>query len=84
MQPYFSLGFPGSSVLKNPPANTGAARDLGSISGSERSPREGNDNTHSSILAWEVPWTEELGGPHSLWSSKESDKTEHILLLFFF
>ena len=31
--------------------------------------------THSSILAWEIPWTEESGG--SL-GCKESDMTEHI------
>ena len=34
-------GFPGGSVVKNPPANAG---DLGSIPGSERSPGEGNGN----------------------------------------
>ena len=31
--------------------------------------------THSSILAWEVPWTEELVG-YSSWGCKESDMTE--------
>ena len=36
--------------------------DTGLIPGSERSPEEGNDNTHSSILAWRIPWTEEPGG----------------------
>ena len=36
------LGFPGGSVVKNPPANAG---DLGSINGPERTPGEGNDNT---------------------------------------
>ena len=55
-------GFPGSSVGKNPPANAG---DLGSIPGSGRSPGEGNGN-HSSILAWEIPRTEEPGGLQSL------------------
>ena len=30
--------------------------------------------THSSILAWEIPWTEEPGGLQSMGS--ESDKTE--------
>ena len=30
--------------------------------------------THSSILAWEIPWREEPGGP---WDRKESDTTEH-------
>ena len=31
-------------VIKNPPANAGDAKDTGSISGSGRSPRVGNDN----------------------------------------
>ena len=26
--------------------------------------------THSSILAWEIPWTEEPGGPQSMGSQK--------------
>ena len=30
---------------------------------------------HSSILAWEIPWTEELGGL-GLWGLKELDTTE--------
>ena len=46
-------------MVKNLPANAG---NVGSIPGSERSPEEGNDN-HSSILAWEILWTEEPGGP---------------------
>ena len=32
--------------------------------------------THSSILAWRVPWTEEPGGLQSV-GRKESDTTEH-------
>ena len=40
--------------------NSGAA---GSIPGSGRSPREGMA-TRSSILAFEIPWTEEPGGLH--------------------
>ena len=35
------VGFPGGSVVKNPPAN---AEDVGSIPGSGRSPGEGNGN----------------------------------------
>ena len=31
--------------------------------------------THYSILAWEIPWTEELGG-YSPQGRKESDRTE--------
>ena len=33
--------------------------------------------THSSVLAWRVPWTEELGGLHSM-GYKESDTTERL------
>ena len=32
--------------------------------------------THSSILAWEIPWIEEPGGLQSMGSDKESDTTE--------
>ena len=56
-----NAGFPGGSAVKKPPANAG---DPGSIPGSGRSPREGMA-THSSILAWETPWTEEPGGLQS-------------------
>ena len=35
------MGFPGGSVVENPPANAG---DVGSFPGSGRSPREGNGN----------------------------------------
>ena len=36
--------------------------------------------THSSILAWRIPWTEEPGGLQS-WSLKELDTTEQLTLL---
>ena len=35
--------------------------------------------THSSVLAWRIPWTEEPGG-YSLWVRKESDTTEPLIL----
>ena len=37
----FIMGFPGGSVVKNPPTKAG---DMGLIPGSGRSPGEGNDN----------------------------------------
>ena len=37
-------GFPGGSVVKNPPANAGDAEDAGLIPGLGRSLREGNGN----------------------------------------
>ena len=32
--------------------------------------------THSSILPWKIPWTEEPGGGYSSWGLKESDTSE--------
>jgi len=52
------LGFPGGSVVKNPPANAG---DAGLIPGREYL-LEKEMSTHSSILAWEIPWTEDPDG----------------------
>ena len=51
------MGVLGSSVVKNPPANAG---DMGSIPCQEDI-LEWEMATHSSILAWEIPWTEEPG-----------------------
>jgi len=51
-------------MVKNPPAKAGDRRDAGSILGLERSPGEGM-TIYSSILAWRIPRTEELG---RLWS----------------
>ena len=64
-------GFPGGSVTKNPLANAGEVRAVGSISGLGGSPGGGNGN----LLAWEIPWTEDPGGLQSM-GSQESDMTE--------
>ena len=45
-------------MVKDPPANEGDITDVGLIPGSGKSPEEGN-GTHSSILAWRIPQTEE-------------------------
>ena len=47
----------------NLPANAGEA---GLITGVGRSLEEEELATHSSILAWEIPWTEEPGGLQSM------------------
>ena len=39
--------------------------------------------THSSILAWEIPWTEEPGGL-SPWGRKESDTTKQLKMKMLF
>ena len=48
-------GFPGGSVVKNPPAKE--EMWIGSL-GWEDALEKGMA-THSSILAWRIPWTEE-------------------------
>ena len=52
------MGFPSDSVVKDLPTNAG---DTSSIHGSENPPEE-EMAIHSSILTWEIPWTEEPGG----------------------
>ena len=52
-------------VVKNLPGNAGDIRDLASIPRSGRSPG-GIMATHSRILAWRIPWTEEPGGLQSI------------------
>ena len=46
--------------IKNLPASAGEVRDVGSIPGSE-DPLEESMAAHFTILAWRIPWTEELG-----------------------
>ena len=52
------MGFPCSSVGKESACSAG---DPGSIPGSGRCPGGGHA-THSGILAWKIPWTEDPGG----------------------
>ena len=56
-------------VVKNLPSNAGDIRDMGLIPGSGISLEEGTA-THSSILAWRIPWTEEPGALQSTGSQR--------------
>ena len=53
--------------VKNLPANAGDIRDVGSVLGKEDLMVE-EMAAHSSILAWEILWTEERGGLQSMGS----------------
>ena len=55
------MDLPGVSVVKNLPANAGHAEDMGSSLGQE-DPLGQEMATHSSILAWKIPWTETMAG----------------------
>ena len=65
-------GFPGGSVVNNPPAN--AETWVPSLSWED--PLEEEMATPSSILAWEISWTEDPGGLQSMGLQKELDMTE--------
>ena len=60
------MGIPGGSSTKESACNMGG---WGSISGWGRSVEE-EMATHSSILAWRIPWTEEPGGLQSTGSQR--------------
>ena len=59
-------GFPGGSVVKNLPAMQ--ETQVPSLSGED--PLEKGMATHSSILVWRNPWTEEPGGLQSMGSQR--------------
>ena len=66
------MGFPDGSDSKESAYNAG---DLGLIPGSGRSldredPLEKGMGTHSNILAWRIPWTEEPGRLQSMGSQR--------------
>ena len=56
-------------MTKDMPANAGDVSDVGLILGWE-DPLEEDIATHSSILAWKIPWTEESGGLQSVVSQR--------------
>ena len=58
--PTWQSGFLGGSVVKNPPADAGDIRQVQSLAWED--PLEEEMATHSSILALEMPGTEESGG----------------------
>ena len=61
-------------MVKNPPANTGDLRDMGSIPGFRRSPEGGHGNPTPVFLSGESHGQMSLEG-YSPWGHKESDTT---------
>ena len=56
-------GFPGGKlVVKNPPANAGETLEMQVRSLGREDPLKDEMATHSSILAWKIPWTEVYSG----------------------
>ena len=62
------MGFPGSSAVKNLPANQETrVRSLG-----WEDPLGKEVATHNIYLAWEISWTAELGGLQSMWLQSQT------------
>ena len=62
----YAKGFPGGSAVKNPPAMQETwVQSLG-----REDPLEKEMAAHSSILAWEIQWTEEPGELQSTGSQR--------------
>ena len=66
------MGFPNGASCKEPAYNAGDIRDTGSAHGWE-DPLEKVMATHSSVLAWRIPWAEEPGRLQS----KGSQRVRH-------
>ena len=64
-QPSGIMDFPGGSAVKNPPAMQ-KTQEMWIQSLGQEDPLEKGIATHSSILAWRIPWTEEPGGLQSM------------------
>ena len=56
-------------VVKNLPTDAGDARDASLVPGLGRSPEKGMAS-HSSTLAWKIPWTEGPGRLQSMGSQR--------------
>ena len=67
-----AFGFPDGSVVKNP----SVMQEMWVLSLSQKDALEKEMATHSSILAWEIPWTEDPGGLQTVHrATKELDMT---------
>ena len=74
------MGFPGGSVIKNLPVMQEMwVRSLG-----QEDPLEKEMATHSRILAWKIPWTEEPGRLQSIGSQRVRHNlvTKNTLCIF--
>ena len=76
------MGFPGGSVVKNLPA----VQEIGVQSLGQEDPLEKEMTTHSSILAWRIPWTEKPGQLQSMGSQQSwlgcREQTTTMLALY--
>ena len=80
---FIFLGFPGGTVVKNPPAMQETLETLVWSLGQEN-PLEEGMATHSSILAWRIQWTKEPGGLQSKGLQRVKHNWAQCHALFFY
>ena len=68
------MGFPGGAIGKELACQCKSHKRCGFDSWREDSLEKGMA-THPSILAWRIPWIEELGGLKSIGSQSQSDRS---------
>ena len=64
------MSFPRGAAVKNPPVSAGDGGEAGSVGLED--PLEEGVETHSSILVWRIPWTEESGGLQTMGSQSHT------------
>ena len=72
-----------ASLVAQTVKNLPAMQEIWVLSLGQEDPLEKEMATHSTVLAWKTPWTEEPGGLHP-WGHKELDTAEQLTLSFFF
>ena len=60
-------------MVKNLSANVGDLQETRVLSLGQEDPLEEEMATHSNILAWKIPWTEEFSGLQSMGSKRVGD-----------
>ena len=77
------MSFLGASLVAQMVKNLSAMQETQVRSMGWKDPLEKGVATHSIILVWRIPWTEELVG-YGPWGHKESDMTEKLTFSLFF
>ena len=77
------MSFLGASLVAQMVKNLSAVQETQVRSMGWKDPLEKGVATHSIILVWRIPWTEELVG-YGPWGHKESDMTEKLTFSLFF
>ena len=73
---YFLTASKGASLVAQTLKNLPISQEAWIQSLGQEDPLKKGMATHSNILAWKIPWTEEPSRLYSPWGRKESDMTE--------